>query len=189
MLAIAIAIRLTSPGPALYWSDRIGRRNTIFSMPKFRSMRTDTPQVATHLLAGLAEASSPRLANYSGRPASMNCLNSGACSKAICRWLARGRLCSTRTIWSNCAQAVGSVNFSRESPGWAQVNGRDELSIPVKVEFDAEYVARRSFWFDVKIIALTVLKVIKSDGIRQADDPVQSTDDTIQRTDDGRSTD
>ena len=164
MLLIAIATRLTSKGSILYWSDRVGKNNEIFKMPKFRSMLTDAPDVATHLLGNPSEYLSPIggfLRHYSldelpqlfsvlkgdmsfvgPRPALFN----------------QDDLIALRT-------EKGVDKLLPGLTGWAQINGRDELSIPDKVRLDAEYMQKQSFWFDVKIIWMTFLKVIKRDGV------------------------
>ena len=161
---IALSVRLTSKGPALYWSDRVGKKNRIFRMPKFRSMRTDTPAVATHLLGDASNWLTP-----------------------IGSFLRKSSLDELPQLWSIL---VGDMSFVGPRPalfnqhdlialrtelgvhtltpgltGWAQVNGRDELPIPEKVKLDAEYAARRSFLFDVYILWLTFLKVIQRDGV------------------------
>jgi O-antigen biosynthesis protein WbqP len=164
ILFIAILVRLTSKGPALYWSDRVGKGNAIFRMPKFRSMRLGTPAVATHLLS-----------------------NPGAHLTPIGSFLRKSSLDELPQLWSIF---VGDMSFVGPRPalfnqhdlitlrtqsgvhelvpgltGWAQVNGRDELPIPQKVELDIEYLRRRSFWFDVRILWLTFLKVLRRDGV------------------------
>jgi len=164
MLMLAVLIILTSKGSALYWSDRVGRKNKIFKMPKFRSMRIDTPAVATHLLSDPDIYLSP-----------------------IGRFLRRTSLDELPQIWSILK---GDMSFVGPRPalfnqddlialrtehgvdkltpgltGWAQVNGRDELPIPEKVALDVEYMQRQSFWFDLKILWMTFLKVIKRDGV------------------------
>lgn len=161
---VAVAVRLTSPGPALYWSDRVGRHNKIFRMPKFRSMRVGTPAVATHMLADAKSHLTP-----------------------IGSFLRKSSLDELPQLWSIL---VGDMSFVGPRPalfnqddlialrtqygvhelvpgltGWAQVNGRDELPIPDKVKLDAEYLQRRSLWFDIKIIWLTALKVVRRDGV------------------------
>lgn len=164
ILIVALAVRLTSPGPALYWSDRVGRYNRIFKMPKFRSMRIDTPAVATHLLQDPGQWLTP-----------------------IGSFLRKSSLDELPQLWSILK---GDMSFVGPRPalfnqddlialrtekgvhelvpgltGWAQVNGRDELPIPQKVELDAEYLRRRSFLFDLKILWMTVLKVVARDGV------------------------
>jgi O-antigen biosynthesis protein WbqP len=163
-LLVAIAVRLTSKGPALYWSDRVGRDNVIFKMPKFRSMRVGTPAVATHLLADARSHLTP-----------------------IGSFLRKSSLDELPQLWSILA---GDMSFVGPRPslfnqqdlialrteqgvhtllpgltGWAQVNGRDELPIPQKVALDAEYLRRQGFWFDIKILWLTILKVFLREGV------------------------
>jgi O-antigen biosynthesis protein WbqP len=164
LVVVAVLVRLTSPGPALYWSDRVGRHNQIFKMPKFRSMRVGTPAVATHLLA-----------------------NPQAHLTPIGSFLRKSSLDELPQLWSIL---VGDMSFVGPRPalfnqhdlielrtqknvhtlvpgltGWAQVNGRDELPIPQKVALDAEYLKRQGFWFDIKILWLTFLKVVQRDGV------------------------
>lgn len=162
---IALAVRLTSPGPALYWSDRVGRHNRIFRMPKFRSMRIDTPAVATHLLTDPQRWLTP-----------------------IGPLLRRSSLDELPQIWSILK---GDMSFVGPRPalfnqddlialrteagvhelvpgltGWAQINGRDELPIPQKVALDAEYLRRRSLGFDLRILWLTAVKVLRREGVQ-----------------------
>ena len=164
VLLVAAIVRLTSPGPALYWSDRVGRLNTIFKMPKFRSMRVGTPAVATHLLA-----------------------DPNAYLTPIGSFLRKSSLDELPQLWSIL---VGDMSFVGPRPalfnqhdlielrtqlgvhelvpgltGWAQINGRDELPIPEKVKLDAEYLQRQSLWFDIRILWLTFLKVVRRDGV------------------------
>lgn len=160
----ALAVRLTSPGPVLYWSDRVGRHNRIFKMPKFRSMRIDTPAVATHLLQNPEQWLTP-----------------------IGSFLRKSSLDELPQLWSILK---GDMSFVGPRPalfnqddlialrtekgvhemvpgltGWAQVNGRDELPIPQKVELDAEYLQRRSLRFDLRVLWMTALKVLARDGV------------------------
>lgn len=162
---IALAVRLTSPGPALYWSDRVGRRNRLFRMPKFRSMRTDTPAVATHLLDDPARWLTP-----------------------IGPFLRKTSLDELPQLWSILK---GDMSFVGPRPalfnqddlialrteagvhelvpgltGWAQINGRDELPIPQKVALDIEYLQRRSLAFDLRILWLTAVKVLRREGVQ-----------------------
>jgi O-antigen biosynthesis protein WbqP len=161
---VAMAVRLTSAGPALYWSDRVGRANKIFKMPKFRSMRVGTPAVATHLLADAKSHLTP-----------------------IGSFLRKSSLDELPQLWSIL---VGDMSFVGPRPalfnqhdlialrtqhgvhelvpgltGWAQVNGRDELPIPEKVKLDVEYLQRQSLWFDIRILWLTFVKVLRRDGV------------------------
>lgn len=164
MLAAAAAVRVTSPGPALYWSDRVGRRNTIFRMPKFRSMRIDTPAVATHLLPEPDSFLTP-----------------------IGAFLRKTSIDELPQIWSILRGDMSVVGprpalFNQDDlvalrtergvhelrpglTGWAQINGRDEIPIPEKVALDEYYLRNASLWLDLRIILLTVWKVIRRDGI------------------------
>jgi O-antigen biosynthesis protein WbqP len=164
LLLVAMTVRFTSKGPALYWSDRVGRNNVIFKMPKFRSMRVGTPAVATHLLADVSSHLTP-----------------------IGSFLRKSSLDELPQLWSILA---GDMSFVGPRPalfnqqdlislrteqgvhtlvpgltGWAQVNGRDELPVPQKVALDAEYLKRQGFWFDIKILLMTFLKVAQRHGV------------------------
>lgn len=161
---VTIAVRVTSTGPILYWSDRVGKKNRIFKMPKFRSMRVDTPPVATHLLADPALYLTP-----------------------IGSFLRKSSLDELPQLWSIIK---GDMSFVGPRPalfnqddlialrteyrvhelvpgltGWAQINGRDELPVPEKVKLDREYLLRQSFWFDIEILWLTLIKVMRRDGV------------------------
>lgn len=162
---VAIAIKLTSKGPVLHWSDRVGRNNRIFRMPKFRSMRLDTPQVATHLLENPAAYVTPigaflRKTSLDELPQLLSVLK-GELS-----------LVGPRPALFNQHDLVAlrtEKGIHRLPPGltgWAQVNGRDDLSIPMKVAYESEYLQRRGFWFDLKILILTVLRVVGREGVR-----------------------
>ena len=164
IIFIALAVRLTSKGPALYWSDRVGRHNRIFKMPKFRSMRIDTPVVATHLLSDPGQYLTPigqflRKSSLDELP-QLWCIISGKMSFVGPRpaLFNQDDLIALRTACGVDALVPGLT-------GWAQINGRDELSIPEKVKLDAEYLQDRSFWFDLKILWLTFAKVFGQDGI------------------------
>ncbi len=164
VLIVAMAVRLTSRGPILYWSDRVGRNNVIFKMPKFRSMSVGTPALATHLLTDAHSYLTP-----------------------IGSFLRKSSLDELPQVWSIL---VGDMSFVGPRPalfnqqdlialrteqgvqtlvpgltGWAQVNGRDELPIPQKVALDAEYLKRQGFVFDMRILLMTFLKVFQSDGV------------------------
>ena len=161
---VAVLVRITSPGPVLYWSERVGRYNKIFRMPKFRSMRIDTPAVATHLLQNPDQWLTP-----------------------IGSFLRKTSLDELPQLWSILK---GDMSFVGPRPalfnqddlialrtdagvhellpgltGWAQINGRDELPISEKVKLDIEYLQRCSFTFDLGILWLTVLKVLRRDGV------------------------
>lgn len=164
LLLVAVFVRLTSKGPVLYWSDRVGRNNTIFKMPKFRSMQTGTPAVATHLLN-----------------------NPDAYLTPIGSFLRKSSLDELPQLWSIIK---GDMSFVGPRPalfnqydlialrtqhgvhtlvpgltGWAQVNGRDELLIPEKVKLDVDYLQRQSFWFDTRIFWMTLVKVLRRDEV------------------------
>ena len=164
IILIMLFVKLNSKGPIFYWSDRVGRHNVIFKMPKFRTMQVRTPAVATHLLSDSTQYLTP-----------------------VGSFLRKSSLDELPQLWSIL---VGDMSFVGPRPalfnqddlialrtqygvdkllpgltGWAQVNGRDELSIPVKVQYDVEYLQKQSFWFDMKILCLTFLKVIRRAGV------------------------
>ena len=164
MLIIAMLTRLTSKGPAIYWSDRVGRNNKIFKMPKFRSMIIGTPSVASHLLAEPSSYLSPiggflRSTSLDELPQLISVLN-GDMSFVGPRpaLFNQDNLIALRT-------EKGIDNLLPGITGWAQVNGRDELTISDKVAFDEEYMQRQSFWFDMEILGKTFIKVIKGIGV------------------------
>ena len=164
IFVIAVLVRLTSKGPALYWSDRVGAGNNIFKMPKFRTMRMDTPAVATHLLK-----------------------DPGVYLTPVGHFLRKSSLDELPQLWS---VLKGDMSFVGPRPalfnqddlialrtqkgvhqlipgitGWAQINGRDDIPIPVKVEYDEYYLQNQSFFFDLKILWNTFFKVIKKEGV------------------------
>ncbi len=164
IMLLALLVKLTSKGPVLYWSDRVGRRNQIFRMPKFRSMRVGTPSVATHLLANPAAHLTPiggllRKSSLDELPQLWSIL-SGDMSFVGPRPALYNQddLVELRTQ-SGVHELVPGLT------GWAQINGRDELPISDKVSLDQEYLRRRSFWFDLYILWLTFVKVIRRDGV------------------------
>jgi len=164
MIIVAALVKLTSPGPILYWSNRVGRSNSIFRMPKFRTMRTDTPAVATHLLGDPDRWLTPigkflRKSSLDELPQLFSILN-GDMSIVGPRpaLFNQDDLIALRT-------AKGVHLLTPGLTGWAQINGRDELPIPVKVEFHEWYLKNRSFFLDLKIIVLTFVKVVKKEGV------------------------
>jgi len=164
MLLIVIIVRLTSKGFALYWSDRVGKNNKIFKMPKFRSMLIDTPAVATHLLDNPDSYLSPiggflRRTSLDELPQLFSVLR-GDMSFVGPRpaLFNQEDLIALRT-------EKGVDTLKPGITGWAQINGRDELSIAYKVALDVEYLNRQSFWFDMKILWMTLLKVVKRDNV------------------------
>lgn len=161
---VALLVRLTSSGPVIYWSDRVGRNNAIFRMPKFRTMRVNAPAVATHLLGNPARYLTP-----------------------VGSFLRKSSLDELPQLWSILC---GDMSFVGPRPalfnqhdlielrsrhgvqtllpgltGWAQINGRDELPVPDKVRLDVEYLRRCSFLFDFRIMVLTFLKVLRREGV------------------------
>ena len=164
VLLVALAVRVTSTGPVLYWSKRVGQNNIIFKMPKFRSMRIDTPAVATHLL--------PNPETYLTPIGSF--LRKSSLDELPQLWsILRGDMSfvGPRPALFNQYDLIELRNQARVSElvpgltGWAQINGRDELPIPQKVKLDIEYLQKKSFWLDLKIIWLTGIKVIKRDNV------------------------
>ncbi|MFS2112659.1 sugar transferase [Herbaspirillum frisingense] len=164
MLVIAILIKLTSRGPVLYWSDRVGRGNAIFSMPKFRTMKMGTPVVATHLLSDSSSHLTP-IGSF---------LRKSSLDELPQLWsILRGdmSLVGPRPALYNQSDLIalrtryGVSELQPGLTGWAQINGRDELPIPVKVQFDVEYLEMRSFWFDLRILWGTLIKVVRRDGV------------------------
>lgn len=164
IVIVAFFVKMTSKGPAVYWSDRVGMHNKIFKMPKFRTMRVDTPAVATHLLANPQQFLTPigsflRKSSLDELPQLWSILK-GDMSFVGPRpaLFNQDDLVALRTRF-------GVDNIKPGLTGWAQINGRDELPIPEKVALDVEYMKRQSFWFDIKILILTFQKVIKKDGV------------------------
>ena len=164
MLLVAIVVRFSSKGPALYWSDRVGKNNVIFKMPKFRSMLIETPDLATHLLDRPDSYLSPiggflRRSSLDELPQLFSVLK-GDMSFVGPRpaLFNQDDLISLRT-------EEGVEKLLPGITGWAQVNGRDDLSIPDKVDLDIEYLNNQSLWLDMKILWMTLLRVIKSDGV------------------------
>ncbi len=165
MILIALIVKITSEGPVLYWSDRVGINNTIFKMPKFRTMCTNTPQVATHLMK-----------------------NPVIYLTTVGLFLRKFSLDELPQLWS---VLTGDMSFVGPRPalfnqddliklrtekgvfrltpgvtGWAQINGRDDLPIPVKVLYDEYYMQHQSFLFDLQILWKTIFKVIKKEGVK-----------------------
>lgn len=161
---VALLVRVTSPGPALYWSNRVGCHNRLFKMPKFRSMRIDTPVVATHLLENPKVWLTP-IGSF---------LRKSSLDELPQLWsILRGDMSfvGPRPALFNqddlimLRMACGVHELVPGLTGWAQINGRDELPIPEKVQLDAEYLVRRSLVFDMKILWLTFVKVLRRDGV------------------------
>ena len=164
MLLIAIAIRLTSKGPALYWSDRVGKNNKIFKMPKFRSMQGDTPTVATHLLDSSDSYLTP-IGGFLRRSSLDELPQLFSVLKGDMSFVGPRPALFNQEDLIDLRTTKGVDKLLPGITGWAQVNGRDELSIPDKVALDVEYLDRQSFWLDMKILWMTFLKVINRDGV------------------------
>ena len=164
IILTAIAVRITSKGSVLYWSDRVGKNNKIFKMPKFRSMLIDTPSIATHLLNNPDSYLSPiggflRRSSLDELPQLISVLRGDMSFVGP-----RPALYNQDDLIALRSEK-GVDKLLPGITGWAQVSGRDELSIPDKVAFDVEYLNRQSFWFDIKILWMTFLKVVKRDGV------------------------
>ena len=164
MLFIILAIRLTSKGPALYWSDRVGFDNSIYKMPKFRTMRIDTPQVATHLMSNPDKFLSPigrflRQTSLDELPQLFSIL------KGHMSFIGPRPALFNQNDLIALRSENGLDKLLPGLTGWAQVNGRDDLSIPEKVMLEVEYMHKKSFWFDLKVLWMTFLKVMNSQDI------------------------
>jgi O-antigen biosynthesis protein WbqP len=164
ILLVAITVRLTSHGPILYWSSRVGKNNTLFMMPKFRTMTVNTPAVATHLLVNPGNYLTPvgsflRKSSLDELP-QLWCILNGKMSLVGPR-----PALFNQTDLIMLRTNVGVSSLIPGLTGWAQVNGRDDLPIAEKVSFDLEYLKRKSFAFNIKILWLTFLKVLRQDGV------------------------
>jgi O-antigen biosynthesis protein WbqP len=164
LLLIALLVRATSPGPAIHWSKRVGRDNVLFLMPKFRTMRIDTPQIATHLMSDPQRWLTPvggflRKTSLDELPQLVSVLKGDMSLVGP-----RPALFNQDDLVALRTQA-GVQALRPGVTGWAQVNGRDELPIPVKVRLDAEYLERMSWGFDARVLAMTVFGVIGRKGV------------------------
>ena len=164
MLIIALLVKLTSRGPALYWSDRVGSGNKIFRMPKFRSMRTDTPVVATHLLTQAEAYITPvgsflRRSSLDELPQLWNIL------KGDMSFVGPRPALYNQYDLIQMRTETGVHMLLPGLTGWAQINGRDELDLVQKVAFDTEYLERRSLLLDTKILWMTLLQAIRRKGV------------------------
>ena len=161
---VAVSVKLSSPGPVLYWSDRVGRYNRIFQMPKFRSMRVGTPAVATHLLARPEDHLTP-IGGFLRRSSLDELPQLWSIIKGDMSFVGpRPALFNQHDLIAQRTQC-GVHKITPGLTGWAQINGRDELPIPQKVALDQEYAQRQSIIFDVKILFLTVLRVIMRSNV------------------------
>ena len=164
LILIAIAVRITSKGNILYWSDRIGKNNKIFKMPKFRSMRTDAPVVATHLLNNPDSYLSP-IGRFLRRSSLDEVPQLFSVLKGDMSFVGPRPALFNQYDLMNLRTEKGIHKLSPGITGWAQVNGRDGLSIHDKVLLDEEYLNRQSFWFDIKILWITFFKVLRREGV------------------------
>lgn len=164
ILVVSLIVKLTSPGPIFYWSDRVGKGNIIFKMPKFRSMIIGTPAVATHLLSNPSAQLTP-VGSF---------LRKSSVDEIPQLWsILTGRMSfvGPRPALFNQSDLIelrtecGVDQILPGLTGWAQVNGRDELPIPIKVDFDRYYLLNQSIFFDIKILWLTILRVVNRNGV------------------------
>jgi O-antigen biosynthesis protein WbqP len=164
IVIVGIMIKISSKGSILYWSDRIGKDNEIFEMPKFRSMRIDTPAVATHLLDNPDSYLSP-IGGFLRRSSLDELPQLYSVLKGDMSFVGPRPALFNQDDLIALRREKGLDKLLPGITGWAQVNGRDKLSIPDKVALDIEYMQRQSFWFDMKILWMTFLRVIKRDGV------------------------
>lgn len=164
MLVIGIAVKLTSKGPVLYWSDRIGRNNKIFRMAKFRTMRLNTPEVATHLLRD-PESYVTVLGPFLRKTSLDELPQIFSIVKGDLSFVGPRPALHNQNDLVALRIERGVHELIPGLTGWAQINGRDDLPISLKVEYDCEYMRRRTFLFDLKILFLTLLKVIRREGV------------------------
>jgi len=164
LLIIGLLVRLTSPGPVLYWSDRIGSGNKVFRMPKFRSMRTDTPVVATHLLTQ-ADAYITPLGSFLRRSSLDELPQLWNIIKGDMSFVGPRPALYNQYDLIQMRTEKGVHTLLPGLTGWAQINGRDELDLAQKVAFDVEYLERRSLLFDIKILWATLLQAVRRQGV------------------------
>ena len=165
MLIIALIVRLTSPGPVLYWSKRVGKNNSIFSMPKFRTMKVETPAVATHLLAS-PEQYVTRIGRILRRFSLDELPQLFSVLKGDMSFVGPRPALFNQDDLIEMRTQKGIHLLVTGITGWAQINGRDDLPIPVKVGFDEYYLKHRSFAFDLKIIIATFFSALASKGVQ-----------------------
>ena len=164
MLIVAIGVKISSKGTVLYWSDRVGRDNVNFKMPKFRTMKLDTPEIATHLMDTPDTFLSP-LGGFIRRSSLDEIPQLWSILKGDMSFVGPRPALFNQDDLVELRTEKGVERLPPGLTGWAQVNGRDELTIPEKVALDVEYMERQSLWFDMKIFWLTVLKVVRRDGV------------------------
>ena len=164
LLCLALWVAMTSKGPVLYWSDRVGQHNRIFRMPKLRTMKTGTPAVATHLLNNPQAHLTPvggllRRTSLDELPQLWSILVGDM------SWVGPRPALFNQTDLIDMRTQAGVHQLVPGLTGWAQVNGRDEIALTDKVRLDREYLQRQSFFFDIHILWLTVLKVVRREGV------------------------
>ena len=164
VILVALMVRLTSKGPALYWSDRVGRHNRIFRMPKFRSMQIGTPAVATHLL-DKPEAYLTPIGSFLRKSSLDELPQLWSILKGDMSFVGPRPALFNQHDLIELRTRAGVQALLPGLTGWAQINGRDELPIPQKVMLDVEYLKKKSFYLDVKIIFLTAMKVLRRDNV------------------------
>jgi O-antigen biosynthesis protein WbqP len=164
MLLVATAVRLTSKGPVLYWSDRVGKDNAIFKMPKFRSMQVDTPVIPTHLMKDPDAFLSP-IGSFLRRSSLDEFPQLFSILKGDMSFVGPRPALFNQDDLITLRRENGVDRLMPGLTGWAQVNGRDQLPIQQKVLLDIEYLHQQSFWFDLRVLLMTFLKVIRWDGV------------------------
>jgi len=164
ILLVALAVRVSSPGPVVYWSDRVGRDNNMFRMPKFRTMRVGAPEFPTHLMRDPERWVTP-IGSFLRRSSMDELPQLWSILRGEMSFVGpRPVLCSEQDLIS-LRTSLGLHRLTPGLTGWAQINGRDELTTPEKLRLDAEYLRRRSFWFDLAILFATIGKVITREGV------------------------
>lgn len=164
VISVGILVRVTSTGPMLYWSDRVGRDNKIFRMPKFRSMYIDTPAVATHLLNDPDRYLTP-IGGFLRKSSLDELPQIWSIIKGDMSFVGPRPALFNQADLIELRTRAGIHRLAPGLTGWAQINGRDELPIPQKVALDIEYMEKNSLWLDLKIIFLTALKVLRRDNV------------------------
>ena len=164
LIVIVALIKFTSKGPVLYWSDRVGKNNVIFKMPKFRSMKVDTPVVATHLLADPKSVLTP-VGDFLRKSSLDELPQLWSIYKGHMSFVGPRPALFNQDDLIDLRTSKGVHKLVPGLTGWAQINGRDELPIPKKVALDVVYLHHQSLWIDFKIMWLTLIKVIKKDGV------------------------
>ncbi len=165
LILLALLVKCTSPGPVVYWSDRIGRHNAIFRMPKFRTMRVDTPAVATHLLRDPDRFLTP-VGSFLRRTSLDELPQLWSILRGDMSFVGPRPALFNQDDLVALRSAHGVESLLPGLTGWAQINGRDELAISEKVRMDVEYLKSRSFWLDLKIVFMTFMKVLRRDGVK-----------------------